>query len=120
MEKVNENDERLMLSIDWIQFYTVKEIVKFFSLYKSDNEITCMNMMYLPSSVTNTLIDITHVWHEKGRLYIPHFLWFLKKHAREFDEKLNGLQFIKQHFKLTNFNILHLPLLWIELLKRRG
>ncbi|NTW83693.1 MAG: type III-A CRISPR-associated protein Cas10/Csm1 [Chlorobiaceae bacterium] len=122
MERINKDDDRLMLIIDWKQFNTVKEIVKFFVSYsyKSDNDMNRLFMKNLPNSVTYTLLDITHEWHEKGILYIPYFLWFLKKHTKDFDEQPNGLRFFKQNFILTKFNILHLPLTWIELLKRGG
>jgi hypothetical protein len=117
MESVNKNDDRIMLSIDWVQFNFVRKIVEFFAYYgEVDNGSLVMKK--LPNSVIFSLLDITYEWHEKGQLYMPHFLWLLKKHANDFDENPNGLQFIKQHFILTKFNILHLPLIWIELLKR--
>jgi CRISPR-associated protein Csm1 len=117
MESVNKNDDRIMLSIDWVQFNFVKKIVEFFACYgEIDNRSLVMKK--LPNSVAFNLLDITYEWHEKGQLYMPHFLWLLKKHANDFDKNPNGLQFIKQHFILTKFNILHLPLIWIELLKR--
>lgn len=120
MERINKDDDRLMLSIDWGAFNTVKEIVEFFALYKSNDDSKCLVMKNLPNSFTYTLLDITHEWHEKGLLYLPHYLWFLKKHVKEFDGQPNGLQFVKQNFNLTKFNIIHIPLIWIELLKRRG
>ena len=126
IEAVNKDDDWLMLSVDWKQAKLVKKFVEFFFNY---GEYTHNKFVLkaLPNSFTYGLLDIIYEWHEKHYLSFPHLLWLLKKHDKELKNKNfeneDGLFYFKRNI-VGNFSqvfpILHLPLTWIELLKRRG
>ena len=74
----------------------------------------------MPNSLVYQLLEVVREWHENGQLYIPHFLWLMKKYKGMFNKKENGFNEALKHFNILNFPILHLPLMWTELLKRGG
>ncbi len=126
MEAVNKDDDRLMLSINWKQFKELTEFVSFFASYRDPNEKAFV-LKYLSNSFTYSLLDITSEWHEKNHLSFPHLLWLLKKHNKDLQSKdfknEDGLSYFKSMIIarfIQVFPIFHLPLIWIELLKRRG
>jgi CRISPR-associated protein Csm1 len=125
MERVNKDDDLLMLSIDWNQFTELIRIVSYFAIYR-DTEEKRFVLKYLSNRFTYSLLDTTYEWHEKQHLSLPHVLWLLRKHAKELQRKTfeneDGLSYFKRKIIgrfIDVFPILHLPLIWIELLKRR-
>jgi len=126
MERINKDDDRLMLSIDWNQFTELIRIVSFFAIYR-DAEENRFVLKYLSNSFTYNLLDTAYEWHERRHLSLPHVLWLLRKHEKELQSKdfknEDGLSYFKRKIIgrfIDVFPILHLPLTWIELLKRRG
>ncbi|RXK84875.1 type III-A CRISPR-associated protein Cas10/Csm1 [Chlorobaculum sp. 24CR] len=126
MERVNKDDDLLMLSIDWGQFTELIRIVSYFAIYR-DAEEKRFVLKYLSNSFTYSLLDTTYEWHERQHLSLPHVLWLLRKHEKELQSKdfenEDGLSYFKRKIigRFSDvFPILHLPLTWIELLKRRG
>ncbi len=126
MEAVNKDDDWLMLSFDWKQATLITKFVEFFFIYGAYNHKKFV-LKTLPNSFTYGLLDIIYEWHEKHYLSFPHLLWLLKKHDKKLKNKNfeneDGLSYFKRNI-VGNFSqvfpILHLPLTWIELLKRRG
>jgi len=117
MESVNKTDDRIFHSIKWEDYPKVIDITKFLKSYAVIKGSRLV-MEDLPNGLNYQLLNIVHEWHENGVLYIPHFLWLLKKHTKKLDHKPEGTDFIKRQFTPSNLPMLHLPLMWIELLKR--
>jgi len=121
----DDSGKRIQLSIKWIEFpERVLSVLDWFKLYmdKSDKHRLRFNNEF-PTGFTFKLLNLVETWQKEGNLFLPHLIWLVQKCSKmfekdnhPFDKRAKLMSMFKEH-KLKH---LHIPITWIEYLKRGG
>lgn len=120
-----DEGKRISISMKWHEFndFVINVFNWFEPFMVKDNEKILKFKDRFPLGFPFKLLDLLGEWEEKGNLFLPHLIWLLNKtdiFLRETQNPLEKKGDLIQLFHGKRINHLHIPLTWIEYLKRGG